>query len=389
MQISSQLSSILTLIFIIVVLTMVSGCVQKNESEVQAPGIEIFKIGAILPLTGTQAYFGEEAIAGIKFAEKELKEELKEKRIELEVIYENSQNVHELAAIAANKLLNIKQVDCLISIFPMCPVINGVIQGKNVLHLAVIMSSHITKLSNTIKIYPSHVEEAQKMITYMESVKAQKVAIFHLTVKDQEEMVYDNIIPSLEKIGLKFLVETMGFTDVDPKAQMKKIKDFDPDFLILILLPDFHQKVFKAIHDVGGMPENCKIIGNISFLYTTDTPKEWLEDVVFIAPKHFIGGLDLPKEFIENFKKEYNQDPTIVSTFLYINVKILGEALLNGNTSSRDIINFLKNTKKQFKTVAGEIEILSDGDCTVFLDYGVIKGGKRLAFTLDQQQLKE
>jgi len=382
MQISSQLSSILTLIFIIVVLTMVSGCVPKNESEVQAPGIEIFKIGAILPLTGAQAYFGEEAMAGIKFAEKELKEELKDKRIELEVIYENSQNVPEIAAIAANKLLNIKQVNCIISLFPMSPVINGVTQGKNVLHLAAIMSLDINKFSNTIKIYPGHAEEAQKMIAYMEAEKAQRVAIFHLTVKDQEEMVYDNIIPSLKKIGVKFLVETMGFTDVDAKAQMKKLKDFNPDFLILILLPDFHQKVFKAIHDVGGMPENCKIIGNISFLYTTDTPKEWLDDVVFVAPKHFIGGLDLPKEFIENFKKEYAQYPTIVSTFLYINVKILGEALLNGNTSSQDIINFLENTKKKFKTVAGEIEILPDGDCKVSLDYGIIKDGKRSLYPL-------
>lgn len=380
MQKIKQLFSMLTLIFIIVVPMLTQGCAPKNESKVQAPGIKIFKIGAILPLTGAQAYFGEEAKAGIMFAEKELKEEVKKKGIELEVIYEDSQNVPDQAAIAANKLLNINKANCLISLFPMCPVVNGVTQGKNVLHLAAIMSSDISNPKNTIKIYPGHVEEAQKMIAYMEFVRAQKVAIFHLTVKDQEEMVHSNIIPSLEKTGVEFITETMAFTDVDAKAQMQKIKNFKPDLLMIILLPDFHQKVFKSLYDVGFLSKDVKIIGNISFLYTTDTPKEWLEDVVFLAPKHFIGGVDLPKEFTENFKKEYNQYPTIVSTFLYINVNILGEALLNGKTSSQDIINFLTTTKTKFETVVGEIKILHDGDCTVPLDYGVIKNGKRLIY---------
>ncbi|MGD2086615.1 MAG: ABC transporter substrate-binding protein [Candidatus Aminicenantes bacterium] len=376
------LSISILLIFITGILTSFPGCGKKDKKD--EPGIEVYKIGAVLPRSGTQSYFGDESKAGIELAEKELRDGLKEKGVELEIIYEDSQNIPDKAASAALNLLNVKKVNCLISLFPMCPVVNGVTQGKNVLHMAATMSPGIAKPQNTLQIYPSQVEEAQKMIAYMESIKAQKVAIFHLTVKAHEETAA-YIRPVLEKAGIENFTETMAFTDVDAKTQMQKIKDFKPDLLMLILLPDFHQKVFKAIHDVGGLPENCKIIGNISFLYPSpETPSEWLENVVFVAPKPFIGGVTLAEEFQKTFKEQAKMEPTIVSTFLYINIKILAEALLNGNTSSQDIINFLTATKTKFKTVAGEIEFLPDGSCTVSLGYGVIKDGKRLPFTLGQ-----
>lgn len=376
--------SVLFLVFMIGALTLLPGCTQKSENDIQASKVEVYKVGAILPSTGTQAYFGEEAEAGLKLAEKELNAAFKEKGIELKVSYEDSENDPTKTAGAANKLVSQENIKYIISLFPMSPVVNSVTQAKNdVLHLAATMSPDIIIPQKTIRIYPNQGEEAQKMIAFMKAIEAKKVAIFHLRIKDHEA-VAAQIKSDLKNAGAALMTETMEFTDTDAKAQMQKIKNFKPDLLMLILLPDFHYRVFKAINEVGGLPKNTRIIGNISFLYPTkETPKEWLENVIFLAPKAFIGGLNLPQKFQEDFKSEFKKDPTIVSTFLYINLKILGEALLNGKKSSLDIIDFL-TSKKKFDTVAGEIEILQNGDCTVSLGYGVIKDGKRTEYTLEQ-----
>ena len=374
------------LIFITGSLLLFPGCGQKAEKV--AASVKVYKIGAILPLTGTQSYFGEESKEGIELAEKELKTGLKEKGIELKMIYEDSANDPAQTAVAANKLVN-ADIKYIISLFPMSPVVNSIVQTRNdVLHLAATMSPDTVIPRKTMRIYPSQSEEARKMIDFMKSIGAKRVAVFHLRIKDHEA-VAAQIKAGLEKAGVQLITETMEFTDADAKAQMQKIKNFKPDLLMLILLPDFHYRVFKAINEIGGLPKNTRIIGNISFLYPTkETPREWLENVCFLAPKAFIGGLNLPGKFQEDFKSEFKKDPTIVSTFLYINMKILGKALLNGKTSSQDIIDFLTTTKR-FNTVAGEIEILPDGDCTLPLGYGVIKDGKRLAFTLEQPQPKD
>jgi branched-chain amino acid transport system substrate-binding protein len=388
MKIGKHLFSIsILLIFIAGTLLLFPACGQKAEKVENK--VEVYKIGAILPLSGTQAYFGDESKAGLELAAKELKQGLKEKGIEIKVIYEDSANDPAQTAVAANKLINTENIKYIISLFPMSPVVNSIVQNRNdVLHLAATMSPDTVIPGKTMRIYPSQSEEARKMMDFMKSIGAKRVAVFHLRIKDHEAVV-EQIKSNLEKAGVPLITETMEFTDADAKAQMQKIKNFKPDLLMLILLPDFHYRVFKAINDIAGLPKNTRIIGNISFLYPTkETPKEWLENVCFLAPKAFIGGLNLPNKFQEDFKKESKMDPTIVSTFLYINMKILGKALLNGKNSTRDIFDFLTTTK-QFNTAAGEIEILPDGDCTVSLGYGVIKDGKRLAFTLEHPQPKD
>ena len=178
----------MVLFFIIGILTFIPGCGTKSENQEQTTKTVIYKIGAVLPLSGSQSYFGVESRTGIEHALAELKDELAGKDIDLRVIYEDSQNIPDKTANAAINLLNVKKVNCLISLFPMCPVANGVTQNsKDVLHLAATMSPGIVTPENTIRIYPSQVEEAQKMIEYMKSIQAKKAAIFHLSVKAHEE----------------------------------------------------------------------------------------------------------------------------------------------------------------------------------------------------------
>ncbi|MEM4215062.1 MAG: ABC transporter substrate-binding protein [Candidatus Pacearchaeota archaeon] len=81
----------------------VAGCAKKEKEEV-------IKIGAILPLTGNVAFWGQPVQKGMEFAAKEINSKggINGKKIELRI--EDSKGDATEGVIALNKLLNIDKV---------------------------------------------------------------------------------------------------------------------------------------------------------------------------------------------------------------------------------------------------------------------------------------
>ncbi len=98
-----------TILWVVIIVIVIGaiwyGVTRKPTTE------EVIKIGAILPLTGKNASYGERTQRGIELA---LEEVNKEEKI-IEVIYEDSRGDLKEAASAAQKLINIDKVQVLFS----------------------------------------------------------------------------------------------------------------------------------------------------------------------------------------------------------------------------------------------------------------------------------
>ena len=115
---NAQKISILLSAFLAVSLIFLSGCQNKNANQANdknAPGQAFsLKIGAILPLTGDEAMYGE----GVKKGMERAREVMKEKyNMDVKVIYEDSQGSPDVGTTAYKKLVSTNDIDAVISAY--------------------------------------------------------------------------------------------------------------------------------------------------------------------------------------------------------------------------------------------------------------------------------
>jgi len=96
------------LVIIVVIIGIWYGVSRKPAEE------EPIKIGAVLPLTGTESSWGADAKEGIELAVEEINSRGGIKNKKIEIIYEDGQCKPEPAVTAAQKLINVDRVSVII-----------------------------------------------------------------------------------------------------------------------------------------------------------------------------------------------------------------------------------------------------------------------------------
>ncbi|MEO0129637.1 MAG: ABC transporter substrate-binding protein, partial [candidate division WOR-3 bacterium] len=176
------------------------------------PEPKTIKIGAILPLTGSAAYFGTHYQNGVNLAFEETKEDLIKQNVKVQFLFEDSQNSDKTAISALNKLLTVDNVNIVISLFPVSEALNPVTtKNPNILHIAATMSPGITEPENTMRIYFNQEQEGMKIVEFCLKKGMRKVFIIHNPIKAQEVEVKEWIIPPLKEKNIEVLTEVLPF----------------------------------------------------------------------------------------------------------------------------------------------------------------------------------
>ena len=103
------------LIWIIIILAVIAGIWHVSSQESAGPvSGETIKIGAVLPMTGAGASYGEDQKRAIALAVEEINAEGGVRGIPLEVIYEDDQTDPKVTVSAAQKLINVDGVKVII-----------------------------------------------------------------------------------------------------------------------------------------------------------------------------------------------------------------------------------------------------------------------------------
>jgi len=99
------------------------------------------RIGATLPLTGSLAIAGNDTQRGIELA----LEEFRSPELALEVVFDDNQHNAKQAVSSAQKLLDVDQVNFIISMWDMADVIAPLAERKQVPHMAIRWNPHIAE----------------------------------------------------------------------------------------------------------------------------------------------------------------------------------------------------------------------------------------------------
>lgn len=209
----------------------------KTEKKSEVPGKNgTYKIGAVFPLTGDGAAYGEPARDITRLAIDEINKEGGVNGMKLEVIYEDGKCNGKDASSALQKLISIDKVQavfagaCSSEALAMVPI--GT-QNKVVLFSPAASSPDLTGASKFFfRDYPS--DASQGKVLAAEALKRgwKKIA-FMQEKKDYPLGIYKAFSAEFEKGGGVLIKEEFASDSTDFRSQLKKLQVQNPDALFI------------------------------------------------------------------------------------------------------------------------------------------------------------
>jgi branched-chain amino acid transport system substrate-binding protein len=362
-------------------LLWVAGCNQKKTEGTKA---EAIKIGAILPLTGDAAEYGNNDKNGIDLAVEQVNAAGGIKGRKLEVVYEDCQMDAKLAVAAINKL-GMQNVPAVIDdavstlALAMVPVANS---NKQIIISTGASNPSLSGISPYFfRIWNSDAEEG---------VFAARFAFRDLGVKNVAILYINNdyglglskvFSEEFAKVG-GVIVGTESF-EKDSKefrGQITKIKKKKLDAVYLVGYAAQTGIAAKQLLEQG---IKTRIIGTVAmedpqFVKLAGAASE---AVLYPFPEQPTG--DVVANFKQAFKQKYGKEPGLLCDCGYDAANLLVQALQQDAKTGEEIRSKL-NMVKNYKGASGVISFDEKGDVHKPMVVKAIKGGKFVPFVGEQ-----
>lgn len=374
-----QIFGLITVGILLSVGLLLSGCEQKRSATVEEKKPEVFKVGAVLALTGSASVWGENVRKGMELALDEIHAAGGVKGKKIEIIYEDSQSDPTKAVAALQKVISTAQV----------PVVIGDIASSNVLAMAPVAESEKVVLispgaSNPdishageyiYRNFPSDALEGRVDADYaFQQLKWKKVAILYIK-NAYGEGVFRVFKEAFTKHGgIVILEDSFNQGAIDFRAQLTKVKNITVDGIFLPGYPDEMAKLLKQAKELGVKkpflstqafddPQVLKIAG------------EAAEGVVFSTPEPPSDADPIVANFRQNYKKKYGKDIGLMSDTGYDALKIVAVAIERGGYSVQ-AIKAQFDALKNYPGAAGSTTFDQYGDVPKPVIFKVVKKGE-------------
>jgi len=352
-------SAILTVISIVVasVIVFSFGCAKQEEKEI--------KIGAVLPLTGSAAVWGENAKMGLEIALEEVNQGGGVKGKTIKFIIEDSQSDPSKAVSALQKLISTDKVSVIIgdiassSVLAMAPIAE---KAKVVLMSPGASNPDISKAGEYI--FRNWQSDA------LEGEVDAKFAYEHLRWRNMAVLYVSNAYgtglktvfeESFQKLGGKILASKsfeQGSTDM--RSQLNKIRNLKLDALYM---PGYPPEMAILLRQAKEMGIKIPFLSVQAFddPKILETAKDGAEGVMFSVPKPPDPSNPVVKNFNDKYKQKFSRAPGVTSDTGYDALKIIVWAMNQGGTSAEEVRQQLL-TLKDFPGAAGITTFDKNGD---------------------------
>ena len=338
------------LILLVVVLVIWGGFKFFGDKEPQST--EPIKIGAILPLTGPGAIWGESIQNGMNLALDKINSEDK---ISIEIIYEDSQFNPEKGVGAYNKLSKLDNVDVIVSaasrvsaaIVPLAdadeiPVISTLAVSKGLPELS----------KYSFRYSPNYIQYAEAHIPY---IKDNFNILAILSLNDEYGVsVVDEIKENLKESDVEIVSEEkfVPFSK-DFKSELAKIKEKQPEAVIIIASPIEFPTILKQIKEIN-IDAQLFDVGILAAKPNVEVVGDLGEGIITFEYNY--SKSDKGNVFIQDYQEKENIAPIYTSSFGYDIVNLIDKA-----RTSSDILKGLQSIK-MFGSLNGKLKVHENGE---------------------------
>ncbi len=332
---------------------------QNTEPEINDP----VKIGVIVPLTGNLAAMGKDVQDGMMLAVEDINS--KNDR-QVEVIYEDSKGDPAEGVSIINKMIDIDNINYVYCFgTPVINAIQPITEEKEVVLVAVSLDSDIVKDKKyTLRLYYNAIQFLDDAIEFINKKDYSGVATLY-----QKIDTLDNQVKYLEDKGISFIKkETFQMGDQDFRTTLLKIKESNPEAMIVMGYGFHYPSIFKQMEELG--MKDIEVIGNIAFIQTPKESISLYDNAIFSIPSFRIKPTEKSNEFIETYKNSFEKNPNNESAYAYDTIKLIYEGVLNSDGSALGVSDYIKGIEK-YEGAVGEINMLSNGDSMSSIDFAV------------------
>lgn len=361
------------IITFVICLIILAGC-GKTEQKTDK---EVIKIGAILPLTGKLSVMGEVEKNAMTLAAEDIN---KDKKI-IEIVFEDGKGTPKDAVTAAQKLIDIDNVDVIItSTTGASLAVEPITTGKKKNLIAFCMDPDISlKSPYVMRYYIGVNDEAQAINKYFQNdTKAKKVGILYAKVPALEKVINDTYIPYLKDLKVEIpFVESYEIGEKDFKTAVAKLKNSNIDHLIILGYGFEYPNIFTELQQ-SQLLDKIKILGGWGFLYT-QVNQELLEGVLVSGPDYVFKKKEIAGEFYQAYFNRYKTYPNFDAAFSYNLINSIAT-----NVKKGDFANPLKDffiKKNDLNGVVGKYSFTSDGNMTLTTGLGIYRNGQVVEYT--------
>jgi branched-chain amino acid transport system substrate-binding protein len=318
-----------------------------REALGQAAKGEPYRIGIVLPLTGTSADYGADFKAGAVLAEEEINASGGIKGRPLQLVYGDSKALPKDGVAEFKRLVSIEKVPAVIStvtgvILPQFPLVK---ETSTVLMCVGAVSPEIRKggpfvFSN----FPLADDEEREIAEFA----------FHKLGHKTAAIIYEN--SSYGKSLSKIFVDTfkqLGGTIVAEEIIEKGGRDFRAQLTRIGAQKPPLVAMYAYYAEAGLIVRQASEVGmKTQFISHGAVQNQSFADIAGPAATGFISGAprwdeNAPavKDFIARYHKRYGKDPDLYGPYFYDAVRLLASAIDRGGYTSDGIRTALKNLK--------------------------------------------
>lgn len=368
---------------IIIVIVVISAAVFYKPAPKEA-----IKIGAIIPLSGEYARWGEFGKYGIELALEELKKDPFFQQYSIEVIYENSQGITSVAVSAFNKLVTIDKIKIVITSLAQIGLPIQALANQNKIvqidHLIVAPSystpsDYSFRTANSLKVAIEQMAELG-----FNRLRAKKTAVIYVN-NDFGAQGYKVFKEKYQALGGTLVVEEaqkQGGTDF--RTEIIKIKQANPDVIALISDP---LESVAFIKQVKELDVTSRLVAT-EWSITDDFLKiagDAAENLIFYTSfdDESLSQNEPYTSFRARHLERYDKIPEITSVQAYDAIILAGQATKKcraENFSTECIKTKLAETQN-YEGASGRISFDVNGDVSKPIYWKIIKNGQFVPYT--------
>ncbi len=274
------------------------------------------KIGIVTPLTGDVGFWGESSVLGARLAEKDLKEQ----GIDVNFIFEDSQLDSAKALSAAQKLVNMNNVQGIYSEFnPAAISVSSFLKEKNILHVYdAAITSPLKESNNNYKSYVDYEENCKVLALDLKEQGVEKVGMLKMNLEFAE--LCKNGVKAV--YGKNFYVESYNPGETDFRTSILKLKSNKVEAVFNTGFPNEVSNSLKQINEFGL---------DVIFITNTDAlTTDFIENNNRILDKTITFGFpQVSEEFKQRIKNELGKTSAApeASALAYIHLMQMAKSI--------------------------------------------------------------
>lgn len=347
-----------------VLLFLLAGC---TNSSVVNEETEVFRIGAIGPLTGEAASYGEALRKVVEMETERINEVGGVNGKSLEILWEDGKCNPSDAALAGQKLINIDKVNTIITFCSGETLGVAPISEKNkVIVISSFASSpEVTNAGDFVFRTDPNGEKQSEISAEYSNIHFPRIAILH------EQADYSvTVVGAFEKYytGEIVMKESFLLTESDYKTRLTKLKNEDIDGIFL--LTQFPNKFDILLKQMEELQWEVPILTNEIATGNSEivqNHKEFLTDKL-IASDFVVPENEQFTTFVQEYKERYEDDPQYLAyaATTVDMMRVLGKVLNEvSDTSDTEAIRDALYATKDFESMFGKLSFDAKGDVDI------------------------